>query len=129
MTPHANILVPDVRHTTLHIFSFKSSLTPEQVSDSDMLHIVRDMADPTRLPEGWSMHLHPDSGRHFYVSSETQESTWEHPLLRFYLGYVFMERGGEIELEHNADHNPPTDDEIAAMAEYLVRDCSPTLLS
>lgn len=90
-----------------------------------MLPCVRDMADPTRLPENWSMHLHPDSGRHFYVSSETQESTWEHPLLRFYLGHVFMERGGSLELEHNAETNPPTDDEVAAMAEYLVRTWRP----
>jgi hypothetical protein len=48
-----------------------------------------------------------------------QVSKWEHPLADFYRGAIFMARGGEQELLSTEATNPPAEDEVEAMAEYM----------
>ena len=50
---------------------------------------------------------------------ETGESVWEHPLLGYFQGEIFMRRGGKAKLQEAEASNPCTEDEVGAMAEYL----------
>ncbi|CAG9460744.1 unnamed protein product [Pedinophyceae sp. YPF-701] len=87
--------------------------------DSDLVWVAQDMVREENLPQGWSMYLHAESGRHFYCRTGASESVWEHPLLDFYRGAVFMERGGWRQLQHDQDISPPNDEEMQAMGQYM----------
>lgn len=44
---------------------------------------------------------------------------WEHPLLGYYQGQIFMIRGGSKQLREAEANNPCTEDEVSDMADYL----------
>lgn len=71
--------------------------------------VAQDMANEKNLPEGWSMYLHADSGRHFYSKAGVGKSVWEHPNLAFYKNAVFMERTGwaAVKVRSNATPGDP----------------------
>ena len=74
---------------------------------------------PDLLPEEWHAHEDESSGRVYYHNTETNETSWSHPLIDYFLGEAFMQRRGYQLLKAEEARHPPTDEEIADMADFL----------
>ena len=59
-----------------------------------MAEVVRDMLQPDSLPPGWTAVFDEAKGRREYTNMNTGDVQYEHPLVEYYRGAVFME-GGE----------------------------------
>eukprot|EP00242_Pyramimonas_sp_CCMP2087_P000731 CAMPEP_0198231176 /NCGR_PEP_ID=MMETSP1445-20131203/115060_1 /TAXON_ID=36898 /ORGANISM="Pyramimonas sp., Strain CCMP2087" /LENGTH=196 /DNA_ID=CAMNT_0043911771 /DNA_START=110 /DNA_END=700 /DNA_ORIENTATION=- len=87
--------------------------------DTDLLWIVEEVVSMKTLPDGWTAYTDQGTKRTFYNHKQSGKSIWEHPLSDFYRGAIFMARGGTETLLGTEEENPPTPDEVAAMAEYM----------
>ena len=61
----------------------------------------------------------PNSKRTFYSNTAEGTTQWDHPRLDFYKGAVYMARGGKVQLEAAAKKQPPNNEEVKEMAEYM----------
>jgi hypothetical protein len=80
---------------------------------------ILDMLDPKSLPKDWIAQYDDATGRRYYVHVPTDRTVYQHPNLGYYSGIVFMEKGGQAQMIENIESDPPSQEDIQAMSEYL----------
>eukprot|EP00197_Chlamydomonas_leiostraca_P015906 CAMPEP_0202881872 /NCGR_PEP_ID=MMETSP1391-20130828/37178_1 /ASSEMBLY_ACC=CAM_ASM_000867 /TAXON_ID=1034604 /ORGANISM="Chlamydomonas leiostraca, Strain SAG 11-49" /LENGTH=94 /DNA_ID=CAMNT_0049564625 /DNA_START=42 /DNA_END=322 /DNA_ORIENTATION=- len=62
--------------------------------DYKMMRLVDDMLKAESLPSRWTAIYEKHNDRWIYTDSRTGEAQLEHPLIEYYRGAVFMDKGG-----------------------------------
>ncbi|GMH39482.1 hypothetical protein BSKO_07380 [Bryopsis sp. KO-2023] len=83
------------------------------------MKLAHDMCRPESTSSNWKSFLDKEKNRLYYENSETGETQWQHPMIGYYKGAIFMERGGYTQLLANDQASPPTEEEISGMAAYF----------
>ncbi|KAG1664839.1 hypothetical protein FOA52_007097 [Chlamydomonas sp. UWO 241] len=82
--------------------------------DNRLMRLVDDMLLPESMPSGWLCKFDEASDTWMYGQESMREISLQHPLLDYYLGAVFMDKGGYKDLLRRSRVNPPTPDECDA---------------
>jgi hypothetical protein len=90
-----------------------------QDKDPSLKPTILDMLDPRSLPLHWIAQYDDATGRRYYVHAPSDRKIHEHPNIGYYRGVVFMEKGGLAQMMENIESDPPAEDDIQAMSEYL----------
>lgn len=76
------------------------------------MKLAHDMCRPESMPSDWHAYLDADKNRRYYHNTKTNVTQWDHPLIGYYRGAIFMERGGYSELLERDQQNPPEEEEV-----------------
>eukprot|EP00877_Chromochloris_zofingiensis_P011248 jgi/Chrzof1/6377/Cz18g08030.t1 len=81
------------------------------------MKLVDDMVRPESLPRGWTAEF--EDGKWWYKNQALGAVRDKHPVHDYYLGAMFMDKGGYRQLQKNAELRPPLQPEVDAMGEYF----------
>lgn len=98
-----------------------------------LMKLAHDMCRPESLAKIWTVEYDATKEQRCYRNTLTGETQNTHPLLAYYRGAIFMERGGYQRLLEKDDANPPSNEDVSirlfsllltglqiySMAEYL----------
>eukprot|EP00798_Chlamydomonas_sp_ICE-L_P026011 gene26011-11707_t len=90
-----------------------------QLTNKRLMKLVDDMLTPDSLPKHWSARFDEDSSKWLYAQDGSGVIHYEHPLIDYYKGALFMDRGGYKKLIKAKEENPPAEEEIAEMTMKL----------
>ena len=80
------------------------------------MKLAADMCRQGSLPKNWISTYDTDQNRRQYVNAVSGEKRFRHPLIDYYKGAIFMERGGYEELLEKDREQPPTMDDVCLFA-------------
>lgn len=83
-----------------------------QNKDKILMKLAHDMCRPESMPSTWHAYLDAEKNRRYYYNITTGVTQWDHPLIGYYRGAIFMERGGYTELLERDQVKPPTEEEV-----------------
>eukprot|EP00775_Hariotina_reticulata_P012567 gene12567-12699_t len=87
-------------------------------SNERFMMLVDDLMRPESLPRGWIAAFDPEKRRWWYRDKDGHVQH-RHPLHEYYVGAIFMDQGGYVQLKKLAAEQPPTEDEIKQMGQYF----------
>ncbi|KAL0046363.1 hypothetical protein WJX82_010363 [Trebouxia sp. C0006] len=111
-------MVSDEGQTSVVVTAAALLLGIKDVSNTDVFGICSELAQGRVLPAGWTSG-YDNQKRQYFVDEVKRESTWQHPLLPYYRGAVYMALGGKAAVAKAEATKPCTDAEVRDMAEYL----------
>ena len=84
------------------------------------MKLAHDMCRPESLPKDWISTYDTQQQRRQYVNAVSGEKRSRHPLIDYYKGAIFMERGGYEKLLEKDKQQPPTMDDVCLLVCFSV---------
>jgi hypothetical protein len=103
---------PPAAHHQRRPHPLRRPLPAAQQPGKQVLKLVWDMLRPESLPPGWASAFDAAAGNWAYTHAPSGAQREAHPILDYYIGAIFMDRGGYRQLLENLAARPPAQGEV-----------------